>query len=69
MSDHDETFQQPPSTSVATGPLLFVLCFVLFLGGFWLMAISFSHDSGMLFGLGLLASGLSFVIPMHFLRS
>lgn len=68
MTDHDETFPQHSSTPVATGPLLFVLCFALFLGGFWLMAISFDHASGVLFGLGVLASSLAFIIPIHLMR-
>lgn len=68
MSENDDTYSTPGHGPVATGPLTFVLCLVLFLGGFWLMAASFDHDSGWMFGLGILASGLAFIIPTQLLK-
>ncbi len=67
MSEHDEN---PPTSPgpVATGPLVFALCLALLVGGFVLMGVSFDHGSGALFLLGLLASGLAFLVPIHLLR-
>lgn len=68
MSENDETYPSSGHGSVPTGPLAFVLCLVLFFAGFWLMAVSFDHDSGWIFGLGILACALAFIIPVHLLR-
>lgn len=47
----------------ALGVVMFLICFGLFLGGFWLMAIGFDQASALLFGGGLLACGLAYLIP------
>ncbi|MCL3861839.1 hypothetical protein [Actinotalea sp. K2] len=67
MSEHDLTDRQPvtgthPPTS---GVLLFVMCAVLLVGGFYLMALSVEIDSGLLFLVGLGVSSLGFLLPLQ----
>jgi len=59
-----------PESSAPTGALgvvMFVLCFALFIGGFYLMAIAFDGASALMFVAGLLASGLAFFVPLQLL--
>jgi|GEM_PF-5087864 len=46
------------------GPLVWVALMGLLLGGFALMGAAFTSDNGVLFGAGLLVSGLAFVVPL-----
>ena len=46
------------------GPLVWVALMGLLLGGFVLMGASFTTGNGVLFGAGLLVSGLAFVVPL-----
>lgn len=59
VGDHRLT-ERPTSA----GPLMFVLCFALMLVGFWMMAVSFSSDNGVVFSGGLLLAGAAFLIPI-----
>lgn len=62
-ADHigDHRFTDRPASA---GPLVFVLCFVLMLAGFWTMAVSFDLENGLVFSGGLLLAGLAFLIPL-----
>ncbi|QTE31515.1 hypothetical protein J4E96_13030 [Pengzhenrongella sicca] len=51
----------------ALGVVIFVICLALFVGGFYLMAVSFDSDSALLFVGGLVASSLAFLIPLELL--
>lgn len=51
----------------ALGVVTFVLCFAMFIGGFYLMAISFPAESALLFTAGMVASSLAFLIPLELL--
>ncbi len=50
---------------VAVRGVLFVVCFAIFITGFWLMGEAFVHDSAIYFTGGLLASSLAFFIPIQ----
>lgn len=67
------SFERPPSDEQAPGPagarpLIFLLCFALFAGGIYLMSHGADVGSGVLFSVGLLASGLAFLIPIQLVR-
>lgn len=51
----------------ALGVVMFVVCFAMFVGGLVLMGIGFDQASWALFSVGMLASGLAFVIPIQLL--
>lgn len=55
----DHRTSAPPS-----GAILFVLCFALLIVGFVLMGMAFNDGNGFLFGLGILLSGVAFMIPI-----
>lgn len=55
--------EQPPPPAPARAAL-FVLCMLLLLGGFALMATSVGAGSGPLFVLGIVTSGLAFFLPL-----
>lgn len=48
----------------SAGPLVFVLCFVLLVAGFWAMAVSFDMENGLVFTGGLVLASLAFLIPL-----
>lgn len=54
-----------PEVTPASGPLMFVPFLILLLGGFWLMGYAFDTDNGVLWWVGLVASGLAFLIPLQ----
>ena len=61
---------QRTQNTAATHPGAVVLWFVLMatlLGGFALMGASFALDNGVVFAIGLLVSGLAFVVPLGLL--
>lgn len=63
--DHRAYGHTVAGSAAPSGPLLFALCLVLLVAGFWLMAISFDHGSGAIFWAGLIVAGLSFAIPLQ----
>ncbi len=48
--------------------VLFVVCFAIFITGFWLMGEAFAHDSAIYFTGGMLASCVAFFIPIQLRR-
>lgn len=64
----DPAEHDAPERTPASGPLLYVPMLLVMLGGFWLMSYGFTIDSGLLFSLGILASGLAFLVPLQLLR-
>ena len=57
------------SPAVSGGPILFVLCFILFVGGLALMGRAFHEDntgstSAWLFAAGIVVSSIAFLIPL-----
>ena len=63
--DPDPYTTHAPPTRI----IMFLLCFALLAGGFYVMAISFDTESSLLFVLGLLMACVAFVIPMRNGRS
>lgn len=57
----DHRFTARPSSA---GPLVFALCFLLLVAGFWLMAVSFDQESGVTFMAGLATASVAFLIPL-----
>lgn len=57
VPDHEGTPQR------AMGMVLFVVCLAVFVLGFWLMAVGFDQESGLVFTLGILASTLGVILP------
>ena len=57
----DHRFTGRPASA---GPLVFLFCLLLMLAGFWIMAISFDLENGLVFSGGLLLAGVAFLIPM-----
>jgi hypothetical protein len=57
VPDHEATPQR------AKGIVLFVVTFAIFLAGFWIMAVGFDQQSGLIFGGGILASTLGVILP------
>lgn len=66
MDHHDDAHPSDTRSGRPEGSsaVLFVLCAVLLLAGFAVMAFGFDHASGGLFALGIVLSGLAFLIPM-----
>jgi len=57
-----------PESTAPSDPLasmMFVVYFAVFVGGLALMGTAFDQASGLLFGAGLVASGLAFLIPLQ----
>lgn len=57
----------PDSTETppAVRGIFFLVCFAIFITGFWLMGEGFVHDSALYFVGGLLASCMAFFIPVQ----
>ncbi|MBD3781196.1 MAG: hypothetical protein IE923_18290 [Micrococcales bacterium] len=58
------TEEQPPPPPAAR-VLLFLFCFALMLGGFWLMGFAVDHASITGFTAGIVVSGLGFFLALH----
>ncbi|WHP18039.1 hypothetical protein [Cellulomonas sp. ES6] len=58
------TEEQPPPPPAAR-VLLFLFCFTLMLGGFWLMGFAVDHASIAGFTAGIVVSGLGFFLALH----
>lgn len=56
-----DSTQVPP----AVQGVFFLVCFAIFILGFWLMGEAFVHDSALYFVGGMLASSVAFFIPIH----
>lgn len=68
MVEHDDDAYVADAYTTHPAPIrvvLYLVCLVLMLGGFWLMALGMDQDSGLLFGGGIVASGLAFALPMR----
>lgn len=65
MDDREQAWHETPSQPpAASGVLLFAVCFLLLLVGFWLMGYGYETGLGPVFSGGLLAAGLAFMIPL-----
>ncbi len=50
---------------VAVRGIFFLVCFAIFITGFWLMGQAFVHHSAIYFTGGMLASCIAFFIPIQ----
>jgi len=64
---NQELTPESSAPTAALGVVMFVICFALFIGGLYLMAIAFDDATALLFVAGLITSGLAFVIPLQLL--
>jgi len=62
---HDELKDVPPGQG--TSAALFVLCFALLIGSFWLFGYAFEVGSPLLFVGGLLAASAAYFVPQQLL--
>ncbi|MFI2752158.1 hypothetical protein ACGIF2_01845 [Cellulomonas sp. P22] len=76
MSQHDEFAElstadaasdeaYPTARPRGQGAVIFLLCFALFLLGMWLFAVGFGHANGYIFGAGILACTLAYLVPVY----
>lgn len=69
MDEREQTWTEPIAEPTAERPapagvLTFALCFLLLLGAFALMAVSFDQASGALFALAIALASAAFAVPM-----
>jgi hypothetical protein len=65
VDDREHTWTEPTTERPApSGVLTFALCFLLLLGAFVLMAVSFDQASGAVFALAILLASAAFAVPM-----
>lgn len=54
-----------PQVPAAVRGIFFLVCFAIFLTGFWLMGAAFVHHSAIYFTGGMLLSSIAFFIPIQ----
>ncbi|WNB84396.1 hypothetical protein [Cellulomonas sp. ATA003] len=67
MANHQDDELQDVPPGKAGSAALYVVCLVVFLAGFYAMALGFETGSPWLFTGGLLASSASFFVPLQML--